>query len=259
MRIWYQSFTDPDVHGAYLERLSAYLDEIGGEGTEFRIVGVQPSAAAVHRVTEMRCTLQVLDLGVGAERDGFDAVVVGHFQDSGVVELRCSLDIPVVGMGEASILHALTLGRTFGLVTIDSLFADWHREQVDRIGVRDRLTGISVLAMSPEELVGAFEDESAYAGLLRTFRREAQRLVDAGAEVIVPAGGLFGLLSAGERSFRVGDAVVLNPIAVSIRAAEVAVWLKRHNGLTTSRAGAYAKPPPLALEQASALARGVPS
>jgi Asp/Glu/hydantoin racemase len=253
MRIWYQSFTDPDVHGAYIERLSAYLDEIGGEGTEFRIGGIKPSAAAVHRVTEMRCALRAVDLGVAAERDGFDAVLLGHFQDSGLVELRCSLDIPVVGMGEASMLHALTLGRTFGLVTIDSLFAEWHREQVARIGVPERLTGIAVLSTPPGELVDAFEDESAYTDLLATFRREAQRLVDAGAEVIIPAGGLFGLLSAGERSFRVGDAVVLNPIAVSVRAAEVAVWMQRNDGTTASRAGAFAKPPQPALEQISAL------
>lgn len=253
MRIWYQSFTDPDVHGAYIERLSAYLDEIGGEGTDFRIGGIKPSATAVHRVTEMRCALRAIDLGVAAERDGFDAVLLGHFQDSGLVELRCALDIPVVGMGEASMLYALTLGRTFGLVTIDSLFAEWHREQVARIGVRERLTGIAVLSKPPGELVDAFEDEGAYAGLLAAFRLEAQRLVDAGAEVIIPAGGLFGLLSAGERSFRVGDAVVLNPIAASVRAAEVAVWMQRHNGTSASRAQAFAKPPPLALEQIAAL------
>jgi Asp/Glu/hydantoin racemase len=253
MRIWYQSFTDPDLHGAYLTRLGAYLDEIGGEGTEFEIAGIRPSAAAVHRVTEMRCALAAVDLGVGAERDGFDAVLLGHFQDSGLVELRCALDIPVVGMGEASMLHALTLGRSFGLVTIDSLFAEWHREQVARIGVEERLAGIAVLSTPPGELVDAFGDESAYAGLLATFRREAQRLVDAGAEVIIPAGGLFGLLSAGERNFRVGDAVVLNPIAVSVRAAEVAVWMQRNDGTTASRAGVYAKPPQSALEQISAL------
>lgn len=253
MRIWYQSFTDLDLHGPYIERLGAHLDEIGSEGTEFRIGGIKPSAAAVHRITEVRCGLAALDLGVAAERDGFDAVLLGHFQDSGLAELRCALDIPVVGMGEASILHALTLGRSFGLVTIDRLYVDWHREQVARIGVGERLTGVAVLSTPPGELVDAMADEGAYAGLLATFRREAQRLVDAGAEVIIPAGGLFGLLSAGERSFRVGDAVVLNPIAVSVRAAETAVWMRRNDGTAASRAGVYAKPPQPALEQISAL------
>jgi allantoin racemase len=259
MRIWYQSFTDPVVHSAYTDRLGDYLEEISSEGTEVQISGLQPSGTAVHRITEMRGALQSIDLVVGAERDGFDAVVLGHFQDSGMIEMRCALDIPVVGMGEASLLHALTLGRTFGLLTIDSLFADWHREQVARIGVTERLTGIGVLSTPPGELVAAFEDESAYADLLKTFRREAQRLVDAGAEVIIPAGGLFGLLSAGERNFRVGDAVVLNPITVSIRAAEVAVWMQRHDGTTTSRAGAYAKPPQRALDEVAALVRGAQS
>lgn len=253
MRIWYQSLTDLDLHGPYIERLTAHLDEVASDGSEFQIGGVKPSAAAVHRITEMRCALQALDHGLAAERDGFDAVLLGHFQDAGLAELRCALDIPVVGMGEASILHALTLGRSFGLVTIDRLYVDWHREQVARIGVGERLTGVAVLSTPPGELVDAFADEAAYAGLLAIFRREAQRLVDAGAEVIIPAGGLFGLLSAGERRFRVGDAVVLNPIAVSVRAAETAVWMQRNDGTTASRAGAYAKPPQLALDQISAL------
>lgn len=253
MRIWYQSFTDLDLHRPYVERLGAHLERIGGEGTAFRIGGITPSGAAVHRITEMRCALQALDLGVAAEREGFDAVLLGHFQDSGLAELRCALDIPVIGMGEATILHALTLGRSFGLVTIDSLFAEWHREQVARIGVSERLTGVGVLSTPPGELVDAFGDESAYAGLLATFRRVAQGLVDGGAEVIIPAGGLFGLLSADERDFRIGDAVVLNPIAASVRAAEVAVWMHRNDGTIASRAGAFAKPPQAALEQVAAL------
>jgi Asp/Glu/hydantoin racemase len=45
--------------------------------------------------------------------------VLGHFQEPGLLEIRGSLDIPVIGLGESNLLAALSLGYRFGLVTID--------------------------------------------------------------------------------------------------------------------------------------------
>lgn len=192
MRIWYRSFTDPSAHGAYLEPLQAYLAEIASPQTEFHVVGLTPADLAIHRISELRCACQAIDNAVAAQEQGFDAVLIGHFQDSGLDEARCALDIPVVGLGESSMLHAMQL----------------------------------------------------------------QPLAEAGAEVIIPAGGLFALLSARERRFRVGDAVVLDPIAVAVRAVETAAWLRAHDGTEASRAGAFAKPPQQAVDELRALVRG---
>ncbi|MBS1888693.1 MAG: hypothetical protein JSU06_16040 [Actinobacteria bacterium] len=256
MKLWYQSFTDWEVHGAYLTRLERYLGEIAAEETAIEVAGMRPPDLAVHRISELRCACQAIDNAVAAEAEGFDAVLLGHFQDSGLAEARCALDIPVVGLGEASMLYAMQLGRRFGLVTIDPLFVDWHEEQAQRLGLASRLVGVTAMSTPPGELVAAFEDEGAYAGLLAKFREGARALVERGAEVLIPAGGLFALLSAGERRFRVGEAVVLNPIAVALRAAETAVWLRRQDGTEASRAGAFAKPPPAAVEELRALVRG---
>ena len=54
-----------------------------------------------------------------AERAGYDAFVIGHFQEPGLLEIRGAVDIPVIGLGEANLLAALSMGYRLGLVTID--------------------------------------------------------------------------------------------------------------------------------------------
>lgn len=68
----------------------------------------------------------------------------------------------------------------------------------------------------------------------------AEPLVEAGVEVIIPAGGLTMLLFARDR-FTVHNAVVLNGIAVAVAAAEVALKLCRQTDVAVSRQGTVAK------------------
>jgi allantoin racemase len=74
-------------------------------------------------------------------------------------------------------------------------------------------------------------------------------LVAAGAEVIIPAGGLPMLLFARERPFLIDGALVLNGIAVVAKAAEMALSLHRLTGSVVSRRGSYAKASPEAIEE----------
>jgi allantoin racemase len=255
MRIWYQSFIDPELHAPYFRRLHSYLGEIAAPGTEYEVGGVRPPDLALHRITEFRCAAQAIDHAIRAEERGFDAVLIGHFQDAGLWEARSAAEVPVIGMGEASMLYSLQLGRSFGLVAIDDAFDPVHREQAERYGLADRLVGVNAMSTPVTDLVAAFESDAAYGRVRENFQRACAPLLAEGAEVIIPAGGLFGLLSARERDFRVGDAVILNPIAVSCKMAEAAASLRRTNGLGTSRASTFRRPPLQAIEEFHAFAR----
>jgi allantoin racemase len=255
VRIWYQSFIDPERHAAYFERLQAHLAEVAAPDTEYEVRGVRPPDLALHRITEFRCAAQAIDHAICAEERGFDAVLFGHFQDSGLWEARSAATVPVIGMGEASMLYALQLGRTFGLVTIDEAFDPVHREQAERYGLADRLAGVAAMSTPVADLVGALESDDAYARVRATFERACTPLLAAGAEVIIPAGGLFGLLSSRERDFRVGESVVLNPIAVACKMAEAAASLRLASGLGTSRVSTFRRPPAQAIAEFHAFAR----
>src|SRR5947209_7705326 len=226
-RLWYQSFVHPVEQAPYIERLQALLDAAAAPGIRFEVHGLDPPDHLFHPLTEFRCAAQVIRNALEAERAGYDAFVIGHFQEPGLIEIRGAVDIPVVGLGEASLLASLSMGRRIGLVTIDHAFIDWHERQVQAHRLEQRVVGVRALKMDLPAFMRAFEDEMAYAGVRADFVAQVRPLVEQGAEVIIPAGGLPMLLFARERPFLVDGALVLNGIAVATKAAETALALQR--------------------------------
>lgn len=192
-------------------------------------------------MTEFRCAAQTIRNAVEAERAGYDAFIIGHFQEPGLLEIRGVIDIPVVGLGEATLLAGLTMGRRIGLVTIDPVFIEWHERQVRQHGLEQRLAGVRAIHLDLAGFMRAFTDEAAYAQARADFVEQVRPLVAAGAEVIVPAGGLPMLLFARECPFVIDGALVLNGIAVVAKSAEMVVALHRLTGSVVSRRSTYAK------------------
>ena len=157
-RIWYQSFVHPVEQAPYIARLQGLLDSVAGPGVRFEVHGLDPPDRFFHPLTEFRCAAQTIRLALEAERAGYDAFVIGHFQEPGLLEIRGAVDIPVVGLGEASMLAALTMGRRFGLVTIDPVFIDWHERQVRAHGFEQRVAGVRAIHADLAGFMRAFTE-----------------------------------------------------------------------------------------------------
>ena len=241
MRIRWQSFVEPARHRQYFELLDAQLQTCFDEDTTHEIVGMDPPDMMLHRLTETRCGMRAVANAVAAEADGCDAFLIGHFQDSGVHEARSAVDIPVLGLGETSMLHACTLGQRIGLVTISPAFIAWHQDQITRYGLRERVIGVTAMTgLAVEDYVRACEEEEAFARVYEQFERVAQPLLAAGAEVLIPAGGLPALVLSRRPGLTVDGATVLNPVPVLAKHGEAAVALGRLGLPVASRKGAFA-------------------
>lgn len=258
MRIWWQSFVDPVQNEPYLERLGTYLGEIADEGTKVDVHGMTPPDRDFGRLTEFRCAAVAIDNALESAEQGYDAFVMGHFQDPGLYEARSAAVIPVLGLGELSLHWAALLGRQIALVSIDPVFDRWHREQADLYGLGHRVTHVTGLGLVVEDFAPAFAgDADAYARLLARFRDLVGQLVADGADVIVPAGALPSLLFAREHGMTVGHAPVVNSVAVTLKLAEAATKLARLTGLGPSRGPAFALAPQRAIADFRAfVARG---
>jgi Asp/Glu/hydantoin racemase len=241
IRVWYQSFIHPTEHAPYIDRLQTYLNSLAAKGTTFEVKGLDPPDRHFHALTEFRCAAQVIRNAIAAERAGYDAFVIGHFQEPGLLEIRGTLDIPVIGLGEANLLAALSMGTKLGLVTIDPAFINWHERQVMAHGLDQRVVGVRAIKADLPGFMKAFTDSASYADVRESFVTQVRPLVEQGAEIILPAGGLPMLLFSRECPFLIDDALVLNGIAVVAKATEMAVALKRLTGAVVSRRGAYAK------------------
>ena len=254
MRIFWQSFVDASVNAPYMARLSEYLNNIAAPGTTVQVEDISPPDREFGRLAELRCAVQAIDNGIAAEESGFDAFVMGHFQDPGLYELRSTLDIPVVGTGEATLLAASQLGRRLGLVTLDPVFEVWHYEQAERYGLGDRVVHVTGLGCKPEDFAAAFAgDQAAHARMIEDFLACALPLVERGADVVIPAGVLPGLLIGRERGLKVGHAPVVNCAAVALKSAEMWVQLRRLNGTEPSRGPSFSRASALAREDFRAL------
>ena len=204
----------------------------------------------VHRLTELRCAVQALAGAIQAERDGVDGIILGHFQDAGLWELRSAVSTPVVGLGEASILYACQLGYRFGLITIHPNFTDWHEEQVRSYSLWERCAGVRAMTTTVDLWMRAFDgDETAFADIERQFEQLGRELVARGAEVLIPAGGLPALLLGTRAGYEIDGAVVLNANAIAAKQAEVAVKMRALSGTAPSRRGTYRAAPREALDE----------
>jgi allantoin racemase len=226
IRIWYQSYVDEANGKTYWDRLRRHLRAIADPGTEVEIKGITPHDNYAHPIVEFRCAREVICNAVKAEREGYDAFIIGHFQDAGLYEARSVVDIPVVALGEASMLYACQLGQRTGIVTINTRYIPWFHHQIGKYGLERRVTGVHAMRFEPG------------------FAEQARPLVAAGCDVLIPGGGIPMLLFSAVREHAVDGAPVIDGIPIVVKMAELAVKLKRLNGLGVSRVSDFVKPPP---------------
>jgi Asp/Glu/hydantoin racemase len=161
------------------------------------------------------------------------------------------VNIPVLGLGEATLLHACTIGRKLGLLAINPAFIATHTEQIHRYGLQQRIAGIRAINASIPDYMEAFAAPAKKAELWTIFESEARRLIDAGADVIVPTGGIPMMLFGNDPDANVDGAPILNGVTVVIKTAEMAVKLKRLGLPIASRhpQSGFALPSAQALEE----------
>ena len=243
MRIWYQSYVDRENGGRYWEELERHLGAIARPGTEIVVHGITPFDSYAHALVEYRCAREMICNAIRAEREGYDAFVIGHFQDAGLYEARSAVDIPVVALGEASMLHACQLGQKIGIVTINRRFIPWFHHQVGKYGLRERVTETYAMDFEPGQILAAFGSDERRDEVARLFHEQAMPLIAQGTDVLIPGGGIPMLLFSQIHGHRVEGLPVLNGIPVAVKAAETAVELKRDWGLSVSRTSDFVMPP----------------
>jgi allantoin racemase len=245
IKIWFQGATDRVHMAPYISKVEAHLKSILEPGVSYTFNTTSPPATTTHALTEYRIGAAFVRGAVEAERQGFHAMAITHFQDAGLAEVKSAAQIPVLGLGETTLFHALTLGRKLGLVTINPTFIPWHEDQVIRYGLQQRVVGVRAVNATVKDFIDAFASKEAFEKLRPLWERECRVLLDAGADVIVPAGGLPMMLFSGE----LDGVPVINGITVIAKSAEMAIKLRKLGMAKVSRRSNFASPPEKALKE----------
>ncbi|MFJ8667089.1 aspartate/glutamate racemase family protein [Streptomyces sp. NPDC093600] len=140
------------------------------------------------------------------------ALLVAAFGDPGLDELRAVTDVPVVGIGEASLLEASAAGTPFGIATTTLLLADAIAHRVARLGLSPLFTGLRLTEGGPERL--ASHPDSLRESLAHAVE---QCVVRDGARSVVIGGGP---LAAAAESLRPRFTIpLIAPVPAACRAA----------------------------------------
>jgi Asp/Glu/hydantoin racemase len=249
MKIWFQGATDRALMSPYIAKVEAHFKAILEPGSEFSFNTTTPPATTTHALTEYRVGRNFIRNAIQAEKERYDVVAVTHFQDPGLSEAKSAVGIPVLGLGETTLHFSLTLGRKIGLVTINPAFIPWHEDQLIKYGMQSRVVGVKAVDASVLDYIEAFASPKKFQELLPKWEKECRALLDLGADVIVPAGGIPMMLFGGTKGANIDGAPIVNGMTVIAKAAEMAVKLGQLGGIGVSRRSTFARAPEKALKE----------
>lgn len=221
-----------------MERRRVILQEHASPGVEVAIDDMEIGPRSIESFyEEYLCIPQVMNRVIKAEKEGYDAAIVGCFGDPGLDGCRELVRMPVLGPGMSSLLFAAMLGYKFGVISVmDSTIPTIHHLAASA-GVGDKLG--PVLSSNIPVLELASNPEATMARLIET----GKDLVRAGADTLVLGCMSMAFMMVAEKLQQALDVPVINPALVALKAAESLAA----SGLSHSKK-AYPLPPKLAAE-----------
>jgi allantoin racemase len=213
-------------------------------GTTLDITGVREGYTDIGTFATTYNGVQMALRAYRAEKEGYDAFIIGCSTDMGLKECRALANIPVIGPTEATALLAATLGNKFSTFVFQPLMIPVTENAIKSAGVMDKCASVrcppGLTAIKNSTMIASGKEDE----LLEMYTKEMSKAVNEdGAEVLfiscVPTSTWF--YTKGVRE--VDGAPVLDQFSVSLKLAEMLVDLKRAYGTDVCRRSIYVSPP----------------
>jgi allantoin racemase len=224
---------NPNTSEGMTESIGTEARTYARPGTEIEAVSPTwgPRSIEGHYEEELAAvaTLEV----IREQASSFDGVVLACYGDPGLAAAREVSPVPVVGIGEASMLMACTVGHSFSIVTVLPRVKPLLENMVRLHGLEARCASIRV---TPLSVLDCERDPTAAE---REIVKAARSAVDEdGAEAIcLGCAGMGPLDKAVEAQIGVP---VLDGVACAVKLVEGLV----DYGISTSRVAAFKEPEP---------------
>ena len=164
-----------------------------------------------------------------AAKEGYDGIIIYCTADPALQAAKEAVEIPVVGLGEASAIFALLLGHKFGILTAGSSEKGTHisMEILKMYELYHKCVGALGIGVPVLDLKEGDEKE------ISSFIELGRRLIEKGADVIIlGCGGIFGVAEA--VSCELGIPVII-PAAAALKMCEAMISM----GVAQSKKGFY--------------------
>jgi allantoin racemase len=204
--------------GEDVERFEKYFESLASPGTEISWEPAQKGTETIDSVyDEVMCAPFMVQKIQRAKEKGYDAVIIYCMADPGLVAAREATDVPVVGLGQALMTVASSLGRRFSILD-PGPHPGLFRDLVALYGLEDHVASIRNLKITVPELFSNIEKHKD------RILEEGKKAVDEdGADVLIMG---CGFMSGINKELQVELGVpVLDPDATVIRFTEMLVHI----------------------------------
>jgi allantoin racemase len=222
---------NPNTSTGVTDRLVAAGKLVASPGTDLLAMTAPRGVPYIATRAEAAIGSAVMLEMLSERRGTVDAAIVAAFGDPGLGGARELFDFPVVGMAEAAMLVACTLGRKFAIVSFAKALEPWFAEIVEWHGLSGRCAAIRMLDEAFQSIDDVQDEkEQVLVDLaLDTVRND-------GADVVILAGApLAGLASKIRERVPVP---LVDGIQAAVAIAEGLVRLKPRK----ATAGTYRRP-----------------
>ena len=258
MKIWWQDIlpeagqslvgSDKEIQKAGNDKIIGNLKKVAREDTTIEIHHVKYSSYIVQAsYLEMLNNVWVIDGIIEAEKQGYDAAIIGCGNDPGLQQARQAVDIPVVAPTEAAMLLACTLGFKFGVITVMDDLVPICERNIHDYGLDWRATRpVRVYQLGADPFKGLFDMIFDPKVINPQFEELCRACIADGAEVIIPACAALSPATSllGYKEVPGTGVPVIDVTQAAVKMAELLVDLKRSIGLGKSQKSAYKSLPP---------------
>lgn len=208
MRIKLLIPTSADLKLNLPEKLRRFVNE----GTEIDIVQFEKGPESIRSASDVvRVVPFVMREAVRAEKEGYNAVVLSSLVDPGIDSVRELCEIPVIGLGESSMLLGCMLGMRLSIILYDGQVQPLIEKNVRKIGIEKRFLSIRSMGKKAKRKWSKQDSEKLF--------HEIEKAVEEGAEaIIVDEAAAFEINNSIRKNVKVS---ILNPLSVALKMAEV--------------------------------------
>jgi allantoin racemase len=230
-------FINPVGHGDWDQHIRQVIESVKRPDVEAKVVHLSkgPRHLEYHYYQHLIMD-ELLQIIKKAEKNQYDAAVIGCFDDPGLRVARELVAMPVLGPGETCTHVAATLGHRFSIIIGRRKYLPRMEDMVQLYGLREKLASFRVIDFTVPQM--AAEPER----LRETIEKEAQKAIEEDrAEVIVLGCTMeSGFMQSLVEKLQVP---VLDAVVTTWKYAEMVADLYRNVGLTHGKAFDYESPP----------------
>ena len=158
---------NPNSSQTVTDGIDRAVEPLRRYGTPIRSLTLAEGPPGIESQKQADLTIGPMLQLAAAQKDAA-GYVIACFGDPGLHALRDQTTLPVVGIQEAAVMSALTLGQRFGVIAILPTSIPRHLRAFGAMGVLDRLAGDRALGLGVADLA---DPDKSLAAMIVTGKR----------------------------------------------------------------------------------------